>query len=378
MKLLCYADMHLGIKTHSKIDPATGLNTREIQTLGVLDELVNYAIEHKVNVIIAAGDMYKNNMPNATLQDEFNKRIKRAADNDIVVLILDGNHDVSKMKNQKSPLKPFQTFNVKNVVHTRFNESLTYSDKTNLYQFVFLPTYHTKEEIEQIVNSTNLDVPTIFIGHLTIKNAMLNDWTVVDKEIYIDVETFNQPNIIAVVLGHLHKHQILHREPLVFYTGSTQRIDFNEEFQPKGFVILDIDGNNVQHKFIEIESQKFFTLKMEFENEKNATQLIKEMLDNNQIKVKNAILRIQIELDELTKINDKEIYEHAYSLGASNILNIQKIYNYAKRVRNQSLNEHISAEKALEIHYQNKPRSAERIKLGKEIIKEVEGMGLYD
>jgi exonuclease SbcD len=374
LKILAFADYHLGVKTHGKTDPTTGLNTREIQTLGVLDELVDYAIEHKVDVMVAAGDMYKNSMPSATLQDEFNKRIKRAADNNITVLILDGNHDVSKMETFASPLKPFATFGINNVIHTRFHKEYEYKG----YNFVFLPTYHSKEDIEQIVDFTALDKPTIFIGHLTMRGAMLNDWLIEEKETYIDIETFNKKNVAAVILGHLHKHQILHREPLVFYTGSTQRIDFNEEHQPKGFVILDVNGTNVEHQFVEIESQKFATFNMEFENEKNATQIIKETLDNNHIKIKNAIVRVQVELDELTKINDKEIYDHAYSLEAANILNIKKIYNYDKRVRNQELTEHISIEKALEIHYQNKTRSAERIKLGKEIIRQVEEMGLYD
>lgn len=370
MKILCFADYHLGVRTHGKIDPTTGLNTREIQTLGVLDEIVDYAIDNKIPVIIAAGDMYKNSMPAPTLQDEFNKRIVRATQHGIKVLILDGNHDVSKMENFVSPLKGFKTFEIKDVYHTRFHNEV----ELNGYKFVFLPTYHTKAEIEEIVNNTVCDKPTIFIGHMTIKGAMLNDWLIEDKEVYIDHEIFDKPNVVAVVLGHLHKHQILNKSPLTFYTGSTQRIDFNEERQPKGFVILDVDGTNVTHEYVEVESQKFHTSKHKFDNEALATSLIVDALKKDTKKIKDAIVRVQVEMDELTKINDKEIYEAAYALGAANVLNIQKIINSDKAVRNAELTEHVSIEKGLELYYKDKPRGEQRIKLGKEIMKKVEEM----
>lgn len=368
MKLLCFADTHIGVKAHGKLDPTTGFNTREIQSLNTLEEVCDYAINNNIEVVIFAGDMYKNSMPSPSLQDEVNKRIKKVADAGINFLILDGNHDVSKMENFVSPLKGFKTFSIKNVYHTRFHNEIIIDG----YRFVFLPTYHTKEEIEKIVEQTNYDLPVIFIGHMSIKDALLNDWTVADKEVYIDLEIFNKSNVAAVVLGHLHKYQILNSNPLVFYTGSTQRIDFNEERQPKGFVVLDVNGTNVTNEYIEVESQKFHTSKHKFDNEALATSLIVDDLKKDAKKIKDAIVRVQVEMDELTKINDKDIYEAAYALGAANVLNIQKIVNSDKAVRNAELTEHVSIEKGLELYYKDKPRGEQRIKLGKEIMKKVE------
>lgn len=121
MRILTFADFHLGTKTHGKLDSQTGLNTREVQALKSLDELIGYAINNDIKVIIAAGDMYKNNLPTPTLQDEFNKRIKYAANNGILVLILDGNHDVGKTKNSKSAMASFETLDVDNVICTKYH-----------------------------------------------------------------------------------------------------------------------------------------------------------------------------------------------------------------------------------------------------------------
>lgn len=55
MKILVFADLHVGVKTYGKLDPISGLNTREIQTLNTLDEMITYAIDNNIEMIIAAG-----------------------------------------------------------------------------------------------------------------------------------------------------------------------------------------------------------------------------------------------------------------------------------------------------------------------------------
>jgi len=367
MKILCFADYHLGTKVYGRIDPITGLNTRELQTLGVLDEIVDYAINNNIEVIIAAGDMYKNNLPTPTLQNEFNKRLKRASDANITVLLLDGNHDVSKMETTTSALKSFDTFDIQNVVHTRFHKEFVH----NGIKYVFLPTYHTREQIEEIVTNTTYDIPTIFIGHMSVQGALMNDWLIAEKEIYIDHKIFNQPNVLAVVMGHLHKHQVLSEWPLVFYTGSTQRIDFNEEKQPKGFVVLDIKGKTVNYEYIEIESQKFLTIKLNLVGTDNPTKMVLDEITTKTQKIKDAIVRIKLDVDETIKLDERKIYESIYNLGASTVLDIQKSFEQQKVVKEAELNEHISIEKGLELYYKDKPRSKERIQLGKEIIKKI-------
>lgn len=368
MKILVFADLHVGVKTYGKLDPISGLNTREIQTLNILDEMITYAIDNNIEMIIAAGDMYKNSMPTPTLQNEFNKRLKRASDAGIITLLLDGNHDVSKMENMASPLKSFDTFNIPNIIHTRFHKEYNYKD----IKFVFLPTHHTKEQIEDIIKNTDYTNPVIFIGHMTIRGAMLNDWLLEQKETYIEVEAFKRPNILAVALGHLHKHQVLCAEPLIFYTGSAQRIDFNEENQSKGFVVLNINDNIIDYEFIEVESQKFLTIKLDLIGVDNPTDFIIAELNKKKESIKDAIVRVKVDIDEAVKINERQVYEHIYLLNASNVLDIQKSFERQKIIKNAELTEYVSIEKGLEIYYKDKVRSKERIELGKKIIKKLE------
>jgi len=44
MRILHFADLHLGVETYGGVDPATGLSTRLIDVLKALDAVVEYAL----------------------------------------------------------------------------------------------------------------------------------------------------------------------------------------------------------------------------------------------------------------------------------------------------------------------------------------------
>ena len=58
-----------------------------------------------------------------------------------------------------------------------------------------------------------------------------------------------------VAAGHIHRHQTLHAKrpggPPMVYAGSTDRVSFAEKDEPKGCMILTLDGGKVRHRFVE-------------------------------------------------------------------------------------------------------------------------------
>ncbi|MDQ3901025.1 MAG: metallophosphoesterase, partial [Actinomycetota bacterium] len=77
-KMLHLADIHIGMENYGRTDPATGLNTRLQDYLQRFDEALTYALEKEpVDVVLIAGDIYKNRTPNPTHQREFARRLKR-------------------------------------------------------------------------------------------------------------------------------------------------------------------------------------------------------------------------------------------------------------------------------------------------------------
>ncbi|MNJ90423.1 putative metallophosphoesterase YhaO [compost metagenome] len=378
MKMVCFGDAHLGAQSYGRIDAVTNLNTRVLNALKSLDEVVDYAIKRNVRLIVFAGDAYHKSLPSSTLTSEFNKRISRAANHGIKVLLLSGNHDVDKIETKKSPLIVFNDLDVNNVIETRFHREELVTIDGETIKFVFLPTYHTAEEIEEITNNTTYDgYPIVYIFHGTFKGANLNDWNIAEKETYVDPAIFDKPGVAACISGHLHKHQILYNKPLVFYTGSLQRVDFSEEKQDKGFIVLDVEQDcAVTYDYLKVESQKFFTLDLDLIGESNETDIIIDNLEMFKKKVEKAITRIRIDVDKSNSINEARIYEYAYQLGAENVLDIQKRFQKQNTTRVAGLTEHVDEHKALELYYKGKDNSDNLIKKGKEIIERAKKEGL--
>ena len=79
MKVLHFAELHLGVENYGRTDPATGLSTCLGDFIATLDEVVDYALENGIDLVLFCGDAYKSREPSQTQQREFAKRIGRLA-----------------------------------------------------------------------------------------------------------------------------------------------------------------------------------------------------------------------------------------------------------------------------------------------------------
>ncbi|HEY4691886.1 MAG TPA: metallophosphoesterase, partial [Bellilinea sp.] len=95
IKVLHFADAHIDIANYGKHDPVSGLPYRVLDFLKALDTIVDAAIHEKVDLVIFAGDAYKDRTPAPTYQREWGKRIMRLSRAGILTLLLVGNHDLS-------------------------------------------------------------------------------------------------------------------------------------------------------------------------------------------------------------------------------------------------------------------------------------------
>ena len=95
MKLLHFADAHIDMANYGRHDPETGLPMRVLDFLKSLDAIVDAAISEKVDMVIFAGDAYKDRSPAPTFQREWGRRIMRLSQAKIPTLLLIGNHDIS-------------------------------------------------------------------------------------------------------------------------------------------------------------------------------------------------------------------------------------------------------------------------------------------
>jgi DNA repair protein SbcD/Mre11 len=59
IRVLHFADLHVGMENYGKLDPQTGISSRIRDFLDRLDEVVDHALTHDADLVIFAGDAFK-------------------------------------------------------------------------------------------------------------------------------------------------------------------------------------------------------------------------------------------------------------------------------------------------------------------------------
>jgi len=94
IRILHFADLHMGVENYSRVDPDTGQSKCLLDFQAAFDQVVEYALENAVDLVIFSGDAYKNRDPSQTHQREFASRVGKLAAGGIPVFLLVGNHDL--------------------------------------------------------------------------------------------------------------------------------------------------------------------------------------------------------------------------------------------------------------------------------------------
>ena len=100
---------------------------------------------------------------------------------------------------------------------------------------------------------------TVLVGHWSMSGAALpNGMPVADLgEPILDQDAIGEIGYDAVILGHIHRSQVLSNQP-IFYCGSPLPVDFGEADVPHGCMVLDMGSYHVAH--VPINSRSFVTI----------------------------------------------------------------------------------------------------------------------
>ena len=344
MRILHFSDLHIGVENYGRIDPATGLSTRLGDFLGALDQVVEFALAEGVDLALLAGDAYKGRDPSQTHQREFAKRIHRLAAAGIPVFLLVGNHDLPNASSRANAVEIFPTLEVPNV---HIGDSLqTYSVATPAgpLQIVAVPWPRrggmlTREEargltidevrekieavmtegIEARVRDLNPDIPAILTGHLTVNGATVGTERsmMLGNDHVLLAGALHRPELDYVALGHIHKHQVIRREPpIMAYSGSLQRVDFSEEGDEKGFCVVDLDpaaaqgSRLVDFRFQPVQARPFVTVDARIgPEEPDPTGVVLRAIAGHDIA--GAVVRVRVRLPAETEplLRESEVRE---------------------------------------------------------------------
>lgn len=326
MKLLHFADAHIDMANYGRHDPATGLPLRVLDFLKSLDAIVDAAIDGKVDLVIFAGDAYKDRSPAPTFQREWGRRIVRLSQARIPTLLLVGNHDLSPSIGRAHAIQEFDTLQVPYVKVLDKPQFLAPKDLWDLpAQVIAMPWVSrsglmanlemSAENPEEVysnmearisdlvagwIESADPSLPLILTAHASVEGAAfgMERTVMLGADLVLPASLTKDKRLDYVALGHIHKPQNLNEgaHPPVIYPGSIERVDFGEAKEDRFFVIAHIEkGKDTRVEWRQLEGvRKFIDRRTTLSDNENVNEALKAALPSPR-EMSDAIVRLIVE-----------------------------------------------------------------------------------
>jgi len=325
LTILHFADAHIDMANYGRHDPESGLPLRVMDFLKSLDEIVDTAIAEKVDLVIFAGDTYKDRSPAPTFQREWGRRIMRLSRARIPTLLLVGNHDLSPALGRAHALNEFDTLEVDHVKvldRPQFLSSvdlwglplqviaLPWISRSGMMAHLDLGTNDPGQIYEQLetrlsvlvqnwIEKADLDLPIILTAHASVQGAKYGGERTVmlGGDLVLSGSLVKNPNLDYVALGHIHKPQNLNEgsHPPVIYPGSIERVDFGEAGDEKFFVTAKVTRGQTEVVWRQLKGiRPFVDRYVELQSPEGVTDQLRGALPSEE-QIREAIVRLVVE-----------------------------------------------------------------------------------
>jgi exonuclease SbcD len=143
----------------------------------------------------------------------------------------------------------------------------------------------------------------------------------VGKGFTIPMSMLTRPCFDYVALGHVHRHQNLNKsnDPPVIYPGSIERVDFSEEKEDKGYVLIELERGRAQWEFCPLPVRVFRTIEVDVSDAAQPQAALLKAIGKKDIK--DAVVRLIYKLrsEQLDLIDNAAVHQslsdaHSYTI----------------------------------------------------------------
>ncbi|MFM6246623.1 MAG: exonuclease subunit SbcD [Dolichospermum sp.] len=359
MKILHLSDIHIGSGfCHGRVNPLTGLNTRLEDFVKTLSLCIDRALNDRVDLVLFGGDAFPNATPAPYVQEAFAHQFRRLVDAGIPTVLLVGNHDQHSQGLGGASLNIYRTLAVPGFVVGDTLTTHRISTRHGDIQIITLPwltrsTLMTRQEtqgsslaevnlllterlqvvIEGEIRRLDPSIPTVLLAHLMADNASLGAERLlaVGKGFTLPLSLLTRSCFDYVALGHVHKHQNLNKsnDPPVIYPGSIERVDFSEEKEDKGYVMIELEKGKVNWEFCPLPVRIFRTIEVDLSKHDYPQAALLKGIAKYDIQDNVVRLIYKLRSDQLDLIDNSSLHNalksaHTYTIQAELVSQLAK------------------------------------------------------
>ncbi|MBD1850014.1 exonuclease subunit SbcD [Leptolyngbya sp. FACHB-711] len=358
IKILHLSDIHLGSGfSHGRINSETGLNTRLEDFVRSLSYCIDRAIAEPVDLVLFGGDAFPDATPPPIVQELFAEQFRRLVDAQIPTVLLVGNHDQHSQGQGGASLCIYRTLGVPGFVVGDRLATHRIQTRNGAIQIITLPwltrsTLLTRPETEGLslaevnqlltdrlrvalegeIRQLDPNLPTVLLAHLMTDTARFGAerFLAVGKGFTVPLAVLTRSCFDYVALGHVHRHQVLAEQPLVVYPGSIERVDFSEETEDKGYVLVKVDSppggtasqrGSVEMDFCPLPVRPFRTIRVNLSQSNDPHSVLLKAIESTEIH--DAVVRLiyEVRSEQLDAIDQAAVHQalsaaHTYTIQA--------------------------------------------------------------
>ncbi|MBT3421701.1 MAG: metallophosphoesterase [Bacteroidetes bacterium] len=313
IKILFLSDTHLG---HEYPIRATKRIRRGQDFFDNFEFVLNYAIEHKIDLILHGGDFFfRTKIPEAIISKSY-KILYDFAKHNIPLVIVPGNHESSRLPRSPLIFQPnLHIFKEACCFHFEIKgkkiniSGFPYERHQIRDQFHDIAQQIKKQEAEADIN--------LLLTHHAVEGCTCGpgNYTFRKNEDVIQMKDIPM-HYDAVLCGHIHREQILwkneqNKKLPIIYAGSVERTSFAEKEEIKGFYVLEFDEKKQNRNFVPLNTRPMVDISIP-ENLNSAIDLVNYLLDESKSLDSRSILKIKCTNEEIRKLLTPKLLDEVF------------------------------------------------------------------
>jgi len=275
-------------------------------TRKALVNLVNFAIDEKVDFVLLAGDIYDGDPEDLSANFHFNQQIGRLNLQNIKVIMITGNHDAkSKISRPLSPPKNLT------ILSAHQPESCEITKEGEIIAIIHGQGFLNQAENRNLATTYPAPIPgklNIGILHTSLDG----------REGHANYAPTTKDELINKgysywALGHVHTREVVHKKPCIIFPGNIQGRHIREP-GAKGCYLVTFENNHdaqLEFKPLDVFRWEAITVNLEgAEEESDFEKRVEETVESRNLPFKEIPYGIRIILKGNTNLHPWLISSH--------------------------------------------------------------------
>lgn len=275
LKILHTADFHLGVGLKGAETNSIVIQKRHLDFINQLKRISDIAIENECDFVVISGDVFHSFRPSGFLLNEFSKFVASLTERGVYVIVIAGNHDQPRTSSTEAYLRALHEVRAPRFYYFKTPGSIVLNGfrSNRRVKFVCLPYLPPgvldsskyinliSETLTGLVEEDGEEFDyLIVLAHFCVEGAKIGPFPsyLPIYDIRIPKGIFRRDGISYVALGHIHLFQKLSSS--MVYPGSIERMNFGEEDEVKGVVIVEEVNGDLKPFFKELPCRPLVTL----------------------------------------------------------------------------------------------------------------------